>query len=83
MAAIEASKRYPATARRRRITGTVEVSFVLLGSGEVRELQFSGGHPLLRTAAARAMQRAQPFPSPPAGLDCPRRLRFSMVFQQR
>ncbi|MDQ7010379.1 MAG: energy transducer TonB [Mariprofundaceae bacterium] len=62
---LEAHKFYPASARRRGITGEVEVGFVLdrLGMAEKITVLASSGHDLLDWAAQETVRRAQPFPA--------------------
>jgi len=62
---LEAHKFYPASARRRGITGEVEVGFVLdrLGMAEKITVLAGSGHNLLDWAARETVRRAQPFPA--------------------
>ncbi|HET8722842.1 MAG TPA: energy transducer TonB [Anaeromyxobacteraceae bacterium] len=61
--------RYPDEARRRRLQGRVELEFVLLADGRVRELgvRSSSGHGILDGAAVSAIESAAPFDPP--GMD--------------
>ncbi len=83
MARIEGRKYYPRSARRRRVEGTVRVSFVLTRSGRVRDLRVREGHMLLRRAASAAVQGAAPLPPPPAYIQCPLRVDYRMQFELR
>lgn len=67
---IEREKRYPSQARRRQIEGRVTLDFSLGAKGELRSCRVaqSSGNPDLDRAALEAVQRAAPFPPPPAGL---------------
>jgi len=78
---IEKQKHYPRVARRRRLTGDVEVHFVLLPGGTVKDISTSGAHKVLRRAAEQAVQQASPFLTPPAGLSLPREVRYIMRFE--
>jgi len=62
---LEAHKFYPVSARRRGITGEVEVGFVLDRLGMAAEITVlaSSGHDLLDWAARETVRRAQPFPA--------------------
>lgn len=62
---LEAHKFYPLSARRRGITGEVEVGFVLdrLGMAEKITVLAGSGHDLLDWAAQETVRRAQPFPA--------------------
>ncbi|MCX2721418.1 energy transducer TonB [Roseibium salinum] len=63
------SVRYPASAKRRNITGVVEVAFVVNSSGSVGSIRVvqSSGHAELDKAALDTVRRAAPFPQIPAG----------------
>jgi protein TonB len=77
---IEAHKYYPRAARKQGVEGRVEVSFQLLKNGEVRDIQSSGAHRLLKHAAARAIKEALPLPVPPDSLPMPASIQFSMHY---
>ena len=77
---IEACKYYPRAARKQGIEGRVEVSFQLLKNGDVKDIQSSGAHRLLKYAATRAIKEALPLPKPPASLEMPANIRFSMHY---
>ena len=79
VARIEAFRKYPVTARRRRLEGRVDVDLAIDCSGRVASLQTHGGPVLLRKAAAASVRRAQPLPPPPSG--CPRTVRYTMVYR--
>lgn len=59
--------RYPAEARRDRLTGEVHVSFTVSASGGVSGVSVvrSSGYPALDQAAIATVQRAAPFPAIP------------------
>lgn len=67
---IESRKRYPETARNRRVEGRVRVHFVLGSDGSVRDVTISRGtrYSELNTAALDAVRSAAPFPRPPSTL---------------
>ncbi|MBI5500770.1 MAG: TonB family protein [Deltaproteobacteria bacterium] len=62
-AAVDARKRYPPVARRRGISGTVEVAFVVAADGTVAEVRVAlpSGAALLDEAALEAVRAAAPF----------------------
>jgi protein TonB len=62
-------KQFPAGARRRGQQGSASISFSVDGSGRVTEVKLtrSAGSPLLDREAQSMVQRASPFPPPPAG----------------
>ncbi|MEW6427937.1 MAG: energy transducer TonB [Thermodesulfobacteriota bacterium] len=80
---IESRKHYPAAARRRRLEGGVEVSFVLTGAGAIEDLHVSGGHPMLQDAARKSLERSLPLPLPGDGVALPLAIRFHMEFRLR
>ncbi len=63
-------RHYPRAAQRAGYQGTVWVRFVLDRHGGLRayELQVSSGHGLLDRAALELLDRAAPFPAPPAAI---------------
>lgn len=67
---IEREKRYPSQARRRQIEGRVVLSFAIGPKGELGDCRVrrGSGNPELDQAALDAVQRAAPFPAPPAGM---------------
>lgn len=60
--------RYPAEAKRQKLRGVVQVSFVVSASGGVGSIRLaaSSGSPVLDKAALEAVRRAAPFPAIPA-----------------
>lgn len=62
---LERFKYYPASARRRGITGEVGVAFELDGQGQTRSLKITSGsgYSLLDDAALETVHRAEPFPA--------------------
>lgn len=58
---------YPVVARRMKWQGTVEVSFVVLKTGNVENIRIitSSGHSVLDKNVIAAIQQVQPFPAPP------------------
>jgi periplasmic protein TonB len=67
---IESRKRYPETAKARRIEGRVKIRFILSSDGRVRDLTVSKGARAseLNMAALDAVRAAAPFPRPPSNL---------------
>jgi protein TonB len=67
---IESRKRYPQSAKARRIEGRVKVSFIVAADGSVRDVSISkgAGDSELNIAALNAVRDAAPFPRPPANL---------------
>ena len=66
-------RRYPAQARAAGQQGTARVRVTIDAQGHVlaRHLAQSSGRALLDGEALELMQRADPFPKPPAGLPVP------------
>lgn len=60
--------RYPAEAKRQKLRGVAQVSFVVSASGGVGSIRLaaSSGSPVLDKAALEAVRRAAPFPAIPA-----------------
>ncbi len=80
LAMIEAKKHYPTVARRRNLEGKIEVSFNLSCDGKVSKLMITGPHSLLRKAAGKAIDSAQPLPEPPSQVECPMPVRYAMAY---
>ena len=59
--AIEKEKEYPMLARRRSITGVVEMSFTLTPKGTIEEIQASSPSKILSTSALETLQKAKAF----------------------
>jgi biopolymer transport protein ExbD len=68
VAAIERNKRFPAEAARRGATGTAQVFFTLDRQGHLISSRIlrSSGAAVLDSEALALLQRAEPFPPPPA-----------------
>lgn len=68
LALIERNKRYPEAARSRHEQGITQVRFMLDRKGQVSnaEVTQSSGSSALDAEAVALLQRAQPFPAPPA-----------------
>jgi TonB family protein len=64
---IQEGLRYPASAQRRRLTGTVELEVALTRDGAVRDVRVvsSSTHPVLDEAALEAARRLPRMPFPP------------------
>ncbi len=58
---------FPASARKRRISGKIEVSFLIEKDGRVGDIRVdsSSGHVLLDRKVVGAIRRSAPFPAPP------------------
>ena len=68
-ARIEAERRYSPMARRRGLEGVVNVRLSVGPSGAISKMLVEGGAPLLLAKSTQeAVERAGPFPPPPAGL---------------
>jgi protein TonB len=80
LAMIEAKKYYPTIARRRNLEGKIEVSFNLSCDGKVSKLNITGQHNLLRKAAGKAIDAAQPLPEPPSQVECPIPVHYAMAY---
>ena len=80
MAHIEAHKWYPKAARRRGIQGEVQVSFILLPDGSIKDIEVKNGPEVLVAAAGSAVNKALPMPRPPSQVHCPLHCEFSMRF---
>jgi protein TonB len=81
LAHIDSHKFYPRSARRRGVTGEVQVSFYLQRDGAVRDLRITGGSKLLRQAAKQAIQNALSMPVPAEKIDLQEPIRFGMVYR--
>lgn len=77
---IEKNKFYPSLARRRNMQDRVEVSFTLLESGRVANIEMNGRYKVLRYAAKSAILNALPFTKPPSELRLPFKVKYSMAF---
>jgi TonB family protein len=77
---IESRKYYPRRALKMGIEGDVEVSFVLQVNGEAIDIRSTGGHRLLNQAAIKSIRQAMPLPAPPATLNLPLVVTFSMQY---
>lgn len=70
--AVQRALRYPKLARDRGVEGTVVLRFRIDDAGRARELEVvASGGALLDEAAREAVERAQPFASPPGGVRIP------------
>ena len=79
---IARNKRYPSSARRRRLQGTVRVSFTVLPSGRVGSISVRG--PQIFTASARqAVRRAFPVDVSGVGFSLPRRISVTLRYRLR
>lgn len=78
---IEKNKFYPALARRRNMQDIVGVSFTLLESGDVSNIELNGRYKILRHAAKSAILNALPFNAPPSEMHLPFNVKYSMAFK--
>lgn len=83
VAHIETYKFYPRAARQRGIQGVIQVSFRLQANGGITDIQIEDGHMLLRNATEQALQRAQPLPKPPPGMELPLLVSYGMEYRLR
>jgi protein TonB len=67
---IHSVKEYPESARSRHIQGRVQIKFVLLADGSLKDVQVvkTSRHKNLDEAAVNAVKKAAPFPRPPVSL---------------
>lgn len=78
---IESNKFYSQAAKRRGVTGKVNVSFVLNTRCELENLQVNGDvHSLLKRDAKQAINESAPFPSPDDLVELPLAVSFIMVY---
>lgn len=82
---IQASLRYPATARRRGISGTVTLELTIQSSGAIQDVRVveSSSHGVLDTAAVEAVRGLPAQPMPGDLEHRPLRVRLPVVFQLR
>ncbi len=78
---IEGYKHYPRSARRRSIEGSIQISFRLLGNGNITGLIASGGPLILRRAAKGSVRQALPLPACPEEVNCPLQVSYAMQFR--
>ena len=57
---INKNKSYPMTARRRGIEGFIEMGFILLANGHVKEIRYLSGKTLFESSAREAIQKSFP-----------------------
>ncbi|MCM8857321.1 MAG: TonB family protein [Candidatus Thiodiazotropha sp.] len=81
LARIEEKKYYPSIARRRNLEGNIKVSFKLECDGKVAQLAITGQHNLLRKAAGKAVDAAQPLPEIPPQIKCPMQISYAMAYK--
>lgn len=77
---IEKNKFYPILARRRNMQEIISVSFNLLESGGVTNIETDGRYKILRHAARTAILNALPFTMPPSDMQFPYKVEYSMAF---
>ena len=81
MDCIERCKYYPTMARRRGISGEIEVNMTLLPNGEVENLEIDGGHGILCDAVREAVMKASPLPPPPGNESYPVRIKIDFALK--
>jgi len=71
LAHLERRKRYPASAKRKRLEGTAQVRFTIDDSGNVQSVALAGssGVPEFDEEVVAMVRRASPVPPPPPGVD--------------
>ena len=62
---INSNKRYPTMAKRRHIQGRVHVTFDILSSGEITNIQTSGASSILQKSARKSVIQSSPLNIPP------------------
>ena len=80
---IEKNKFYPRKARKRNIEGTVMITLAIDNKGQIASMELSESHKILRKAAKKAIQKAQPFNKPPPSLVSPKTVSFGMTYRFR
>jgi len=82
---IEQSVRYPASARRRGLAGTVSVEILILANGTISDVTVleSSTHQVLDEAALDTIRALPRMPLPPDLPARPLRIRVPVVFQIR
>jgi len=82
---IQESLRYPMTARRRGLSGSVHVEITVAPNGTIAAVSVVGSssHPLLDEAAVDAVRRLPPMPFPPGVTPRSLRVRLPVVFELR
>lgn len=78
---IETYKYYPQSARRRGLSGAIDISFRLFGDGQIKGLTVHGGPVLLQRAAKKSVQQALPMPLPPSAIATPMQVSLIMQYQ--
>jgi len=78
---IEGYKYYPSAARHRGIEGSIQISFRLLGNGNITGLLAHGGSLILRRAAKGSVRQALPLPACPDEVHCPMQVSYAMQFK--
>ena len=77
---IARNRHYPPTARRRRLQGTVRVSFTVLPGGRVGDIHVSGPR-VFASSARQAVRRAFPVRTTRIGFSLPRRLSVTLRYR--
>lgn len=79
-AKINRAKKYPRMAKRRRVQGTVKVSFTITGSGNVRNISVSGPK-VFHKSAKDAVRKAFPISTRDAPISLPTSLNISIRYR--
>jgi protein TonB len=82
---VQEALRYPATARRRDLGGTVEIEVEVQATGAISRVSLaaSSSHPVLDEAALAAARGLERVPFPPGVTPRPLRMRVPVVFDLR
>ena len=82
---IQQSVRYPASARRRGLAGTVSVEILILANGSIGDVTLleSSTHAVLDAAALDTIRALPSMPLPPELPSRPLRVRVPVVFEMR
>jgi len=77
---IEKHKFYPASARRRGLSGKVNVRFSLNSDGQISSLVIDSQYSILKIAASEAIQSSLPMPVPTDNFTFPIQINFNMLY---
>jgi protein TonB len=80
---INAHKHYPMAARRLNIEDVINISFILHKNGSFSKPVITGNKSILIKAARHTLDKAKPFPAPPADLKPPVKISFKIRYNLR